>query len=407
MTKVTSSPRFVAFDVSKRSIVAAAVDAEQKILLQPRKITLEKFENWCQKNLYPTDRVVLEATGNAWQFYDQLQPLVASVTIANALQVKLIAQAKVKTDARDALNLAKLHAADLIPAVWVPPQPVRDLRSLVAQRNILVKQRTQCRNRLHARLMAHNLFPPEGNPFSEANLSWWENLVLSHAEKLQIRQAWKLLLELEPLIGEIEAEFLRLSCSEQWASQTIFLIQLPGFGIVTVMTILAAIGDITRFESPKKLVGYSGLGASVYASGQVCRTGSITRQGRSELRGALLEAAWSAVECSHYWKEEYTRLSIHLGKGKAIVAIARKLLVAAWHVLHKQQVDCHAEPELVARKLMNWGAKLKLEGRGQLTTREFLLQKLQCLKLEDKISSFNWNGQAYTLVAARATEVAG
>ncbi|NWJ47573.1 MAG: hypothetical protein HXX08_17080 [Chloroflexi bacterium] len=64
-------------------------------------------------------------------------------------------------------------------------------------------------------------------------------------------------------------------------------------------------------------------------------------------------------------------------------------------------------PELVARKLMNWGAKLKLEGRGRLTTREFLLQKLQCLKLEDKISSFNWNGQAYTLVAARATEVAG
>src|SRR6476620_3652664 len=97
------SNRFVAFDVSKRNVVVAAADSQQKLILQPRKIPLEKSEGWCLQNLKSTDLVVLEATCNAWQFHDQLKPLVAEVVVANAFQVKLIAQAKVKTDARDAI----------------------------------------------------------------------------------------------------------------------------------------------------------------------------------------------------------------------------------------------------------------------------------------------------------------
>src|SRR6516225_5945119 len=98
------------------------------------------------------------------------------------------------------------------------------------------------------------------------------------------------------------------------------------------MTILAAIGEISRFPSPQKLVGYSGLGASVHASGQTHHTGPITKQGRRELRTVLVEAAWSAVEHHPFWKAEFARLVPALGKGKAIVAIARKLLVVVWHV---------------------------------------------------------------------------
>jgi transposase len=80
----------------------------------------------------------------------------------------------------------------------------------------------------------------------------------------------------------VEQELARLSAQAPWADQVPFLIQLPGIGLVTAMTILSAIGDITRFPTAKKLVGYSGLGTRIRASGQTHRAGGITHEGRKE-----------------------------------------------------------------------------------------------------------------------------
>ena len=152
--------RFVAFDISKRSCVVAAVDIKQQIVLQPRKITIEKLQSWATTHLNSTDQVVLEATFNAWFYYDLLKSLVCKVVVANPHQVKLITHSKVKTDAKDALALAKLLAAELVPTVWVPPIEVRELRALVAHRRSLIIQRTQARTRLQAMLAAQHLLPP-------------------------------------------------------------------------------------------------------------------------------------------------------------------------------------------------------------------------------------------------------
>ena len=137
----------------------------------------------------------------------------------------------------------------------------------------------------------------------------------------------------EYLGAELDAQLVQLSMTEPWASQTPFLIQLPGLGVINALTLLAAIGDITRFASAKKLVGYSGLGAAVHASGQTYQTRRTTKQGRCELRTTMIEAAWVAVEHHPHWKAQFERLTHSIGKRKAIVAIARKLLVAVWHVL--------------------------------------------------------------------------
>ena len=344
--------RFVAFDISKLSLVVAAVDAKQQVVLQPKKISVEKFTSWASQNLKATDQVVLEVTGNAWQYYDQLVPLVHSVVVANPSKVKLIAQTKVKTDATDALALAHLLAADLVPAVWVPPPDVRELRALVSHRIRLVRQRTQARNRLHALLATHHLLPPAGDPFSEKNRSWWEQLKVTPLTKLLITQEWLVLQSLKPLIEQAEKELVQLSIAPKWSEQTTFLIQVPGIGVITAMVILSAIGEITRFSTAKELVGYSGLGAGVYASGQVMRSGAITKQGRRELRTAMVEAAWIAVEQAGYWKEQFERLAVRLGKNKAIVAIARRMLVVVWNLLSKQVADNQADEARVARKLV-------------------------------------------------------
>ena len=156
--------------------------------------------------------------------------------------------------------------------------------------------------------------------------------------------------------------------------------QLSGFSVLLTMTILTAIGDIKRFPHAKPLVGYAGLGASVHSSGETHKTGHITKTGRRELRWALVEAAWSAVRYHPYWKAEFERLARRMPDNQAIVAIARKLLVAIWHVLTEQVADKHADEKMVATKLMRWSWELTDEQRGGLSTRQFV--RLQLMRLQ-------------------------
>lgn len=355
-TTPVASPvsRYVALDVHRNYLVVGAVNIRQQIVLTPRRFGFESFRLWAADHLGPSDAVVLEATSNAWLLHDQLETKVFSVTVANPVAVKLISTARVKTDARDTIKLARLLAADLIPAVWVPPQHVRELRALIAHRKRLMKQRTQTRNRLHGVLQRHNLEPPAGKAFATGAHAWWLSLDLSPSEGLRVRQDLALLNALDPLIAEVEKELGTLSTSKQWEKEIPLLLQLPGIGMLLAMTLLSAIGEISRFPCAKQLVGYAGLGARVHASGQVQRGGRITKEGRSELRVAMVEAAWIAVEHHPYWKKLFGQLSARLGKQKAIVAIARKLLVAAWHVLTKESADTHAEVQAIARKLLRW-----------------------------------------------------
>ncbi|EFH88046.1 transposase IS111A/IS1328/IS1533 [Ktedonobacter racemifer DSM 44963] len=246
-------------------VVVGAVNPSQQVVLSPRRVDLDDFLSWSQQHLCLTDAVVLEATTNAWHLCDQLRPLVSSVTVAHPNLVKLITTARVKTDARDTLHLARLLAAGLIPVVWIPPQDVRELRGLIAHRARLIRQRTRAKNRLRSTLHRYNIAPPAAGLFLRAQRPWWENLSLSAVEKLRIRQDLSLLESLEPLIGEVETELTRLSGTEPWASQVVFLLQVPGIGVINALILLAAIGDIMRFPSAKQLVGYAGLGASVHA----------------------------------------------------------------------------------------------------------------------------------------------
>jgi transposase len=208
--------RFVALDVHRQYVMVGAVDVQQHVVLAPRRFGFEAFAQWAPAHLTHADAVVLEATANAWLFYDQLQPLAMEVIVAHPQAVKLIAAARVKTDSRDTIKLASRLPANLIPAVWVPPQEVRELRALVAHRKRLVQQRTQAGNRLHGVLHRHNLAPPPGKPFAAHQRAWWLALDLSSSEKLRIQQDLQLHQTLEALVDEVEVEHRRLSTCDSW-----------------------------------------------------------------------------------------------------------------------------------------------------------------------------------------------
>ena len=384
MSKQAPQKRFFGLDVHKAYIMVAAVNADKEVVLKPRRVTFAHFENWMNKTLRPTDEAVLEATTNAWHVHDLLAPRVAKVVVAHPYHVKLIAAAAVKTDKRDALTLAKLLSANMIPPVWVPPQHVRDLRAIIAHRNRLVSQRTAAKNRMHSVLHRHNLLPPQGDtiardPFSPDNQTWWNALELPGSEKLRLKQDMIIINTLTPLIADVEDELKYLSTDPHWAPLIPFLLQITGVGLVSAMTILSAIGDIQRFSSAQKLAGYAGLGGRGRSSGGKHRTGSITKQGRSELRATSVEIAWTAVKFNPHWKTEFDRLKVRIGDKKAIVAIARKILVSIWYILTKRQADIHAADEKVAYKLLLYAWQLGPQLRpddysAPLLTRFFLNQ---------------------------------
>jgi transposase len=389
-----SSPfeRYLAIDAHKHYVVVGGLNAQLEIVLPARRMDMERYPQWAKENLTQQDIVVIEASTNTWDLYDITAAVAGKVVVAHPLAVKLIANARVKTDKQDVFRLARLLAGGLIPEVWVPPEPVRELRNLIAHRRRLIQMRTMTRNRLHSLAHRHNLVLPEGCAFADKNQDWWKGLSLSPVEKLRLQQNLALLEFLEPEVKAVDAELARLSNSDPWKEAVPYLIQLPGFGLIITMTILSAVGDIKRFPTSKQLVGYSGLGASLHQSGETNYSGHITKQGRKELRYALVEAAWTAVTSSPYWRELYQKLSHRMSANKAIVAIARHLLVAVWHVLTERAADCRADPDMVASKLMIWSWKLNDVQRGGLTSRQFVRYGLMRLKIGQEIAHVKRQG---------------
>ena len=384
--------RFIAIDIHKHSLMIGGIDAHKRIVLPPRRVELHRWRAWAQANLLPTDAVVLEATTNAWVVYDLLVTLVGRAVVAHPAKVKLIADARVKTDKVDVLTLAHLLRADMLPEVWVPPPHVRDLRALLSHRRRLVSLQTTAKNRLQSVLHRLNLRAPEGDAFAHKQRAWWAELDLSPTERLRVDQDIATLDHIAPQIAAVDVELRRLSTSEHWADQVPYLVQLPGIALLSAMTILGAVGDITRFPSAKQLVGYAGLGAGVHDSGKTHRDKGITKQGRRELRYVLIEAARAAVQSHPYWERTFTHLAKRIGEPKAIVACARKLLIVVWHVLLAKSADRRADAEQVAFKLMVWAWKLSDEQRGGLSSRQFIRAQLIRLGLGEELTHITRGG---------------
>lgn len=384
----TVSKRFIGLDIHKHYLVAIGVDVDLNQVLGPQKVELLNLEAWMAKTLCPEDAVVIEMTTNTWQIHDDLLPHVGSITVVHPPHVALITRSQVMNDKIAASTLARLLAKGLLVGIWVPPKDVQELRALIAQRNKMMRLVTQAKNRLHSILHRHHILPPAGDIFHPKQQDWWLGLQLNPAEKTNLLCDMETLGFVNQQVKRIDETLKSLSAKDERATR---LVHLPGISMINALTILSAIGTIDRFPAPKKLVGYAGLGARVHESGQTSRTGRITKAGRRDLRTAMVEAAQTASNTHPHWKAELARLSPRLGRNKAIVAIARKLLVAAWYVLAKNEPDRFAEPVGVARKLLNYAYLLGKENRpAQQSGAQFVRQQLDALGIGRELAAVPW-----------------
>ncbi len=393
--------RYIGMDIHKHYLVAAGVDANKEQVLPFQRVDWEDFDAWVKKTLTRRDAVVIEMTTNTWEVYDQLVGKVHSVTVVHPPHVALIVRAQVMTDKRAALVLAKELADNRLVGVWVPPQEVRELRTLIAQRWKMVRLAVIAKNRLHSALHRHHLpRPPGSEPFHLKHKHFWLSLDLPHMEQAAVMCDWSTVQFAEQQKGILDEIIAEAAARD---GRMPLLVQLPGVGLLVAMTILAAVGEIERFPTAKKLVGYAGLGARVHDSGQTRKGGGITKSGRKDLRAAMVTAAQQAVRCSPYWKERYQRLEARIGKPKAIVAIARKLLVAVWHILTEGCADRYAEPVKVARKLFGYafdvGKYLPADQRKLVWVR----YHLDRLKLGQELTHLPWGSKNFRLPESSLT----
>jgi transposase len=379
--------RFFGLDIHKEYFVAVGVNVQREVIFGPQRVSNYQLAEWAERVLTREDAVALEMSTNTYLFYDTLVPHVRSVIAVHPPSVALVTNAQVKTDKKAALALAQLHAAGMLTGVWIPPHEGRDLRALIARRDKMVRLSTMAKNRLHSTLQRNHLVLPE-KPFSPEQRSWWKNLSLSATEKFLVLSDLDTLEFAQKQVEQVE-ECLKQKSAED--ERIPLLIQLPGVAMLTAITILAAIGDITRFPNAKKLVGYAGLGTRVHDSGMTHTSGRITKTGRKDLRRAMVNAANHAVIHHVHWKKEFERMEPRLGRSKTIIAIARKLLVAVWHVLGKQVADRFAEPRDVANSFCahayRIGVKNLPDGQSALT---FTREQLDRLGIGKELQEIGW-----------------
>jgi transposase len=273
-------------------------------------------------------------SGAVW-VRDQLAAVSWDIRLADARKVKAIAPLACKTDRVDARVLADLVRRDLVPEVWVPSLEERANRERLRRRAHLVRLRTSAINRTFGLLTQWGLrrnLTALRKPRAVAELA-------EHGVPEIWCQSITTLLgvidDLDAQIAPLEAELRPHARADERVK---LLITIPGVAELLGLTLASEIGDVARFPTAKKLVGYSGLTPTIKQSGQSSRTGRISKAGPATLRWAAVEAAQHAWRPSSPWHRLYTETKHRHGKANpAKAAVARKILIATWHVLARQE----------------------------------------------------------------------
>jgi transposase len=247
---------------------------------------------------------------------------------------------RVKTDRRDSRKLAHLLAKGLLKRVWVPSEEELYHRQVIRRRRQLVRDRVRTQSRIKAELRFYgvHLEEPRGG---------WTKIYVETLRSIRFGNRWmqesfhRLLEQYEFLSAQIDkqTQLLReLSETVQYRERVEILQSIPGIGLISAMEVLLELQDVSRFRRAEQLAAYVGLTPSQYSSADKVRMGRITGIGKNTLRSLLVEASWTLIRKDQAMREKYDRIKIRSGGKRAIVAIARTLLLRIRRMLLDQQV---------------------------------------------------------------------
>lgn len=251
------------------------------------------------KKLGPAEqlRVCYEAGPTGYVVYWQLTALGVTCDVVAPTLVPVKAGDRVKTDRRDALKLARSYRAGDLTPVWVPDGAHEALRDLMRAREAAKKDQLRARHRLGKFLLRHGRRPPTAmQAWTQRHLTWVKTVHVDHAA--QEATLLDYLHEVDHVadrIGRLEHAIDEAvkTAPESMRGVIEALQALRGIALVSAVTIVAEVGELSRFATPRQLMGYSGAVASEDSSGERIRRGGITKTRNAHLRRVVIEAAWA------------------------------------------------------------------------------------------------------------------
>ncbi|SRR6266446_4683336 len=361
-----SKIRFVGLDVHAETVAVAVAEPNGEVrslgLIPNRPESIRRLV----RKLEPVEqlRFCYEAGPTGYVLYWQLTALGTKCEVVAPSLVPTKPGDRVKTDRRDALKLARCYRAGDLTPVWVPDAAHEALRDLVRAREAAKGDLLRARHRLSKFLLRHGWRRPESlkSPWTNAHLEWIKTKVHFDQPAQEIALT-DYVHQVEHLVARIERldqavlEAAR-SVPPQMRAVIEALQALRGIAQVTAVTIVAELGQISRFAKARQLMGYSGLVPSEESSGQRERRGAITKTGNAHLRRVIVEAAWAyqfrpwlggyllkrqvglseevkeiAWKAQHRLHSRYRKL-LAQGKNKPqiVTAVGRELLGFVWAI---------------------------------------------------------------------------
>ncbi len=292
--------RFLGLDVHAATIAVAVAEPRGEVrslgTIPNRPESIRKLV----KKLGPAEqlRVCYEAGPTGYVVYWQVTALGVRCEVVAPTLVPVKPGDRVKTDRRDAEKLARSYRAGDLTAVWVPDAAHEALRDLVRAREAAKKDQLRARHRLGKFLLRHGRRPPTGmTAWTQRYLAWIKTAVQFEQPAQEAT-----LLDYLYEVDHVAERITRLERAIDEAVKTApvrmravieALQALRGIALISAVTIVAEVGELTRFGTPRQLMGYSGAVASEESSGEQVRRGGITKTGNAHLRRIVIEAAWA------------------------------------------------------------------------------------------------------------------
>ena len=334
MTKI----RFVGLDVHAETIAVAVADKDGEVRslgVIPNK--LESIRKMLGKLGQARHlKCCYEAGPTGYVLYWQLTQLDVACEVIAPTLVPVKAGDRVKTDRRDAEKLARCYRAGELTPVWVPDAEHEALRDLVRAREAAKKDQLRARHRLGKFLLRHGKRPVDaGKAWTKKYLEWIKTHVKFPQAALEIT--------LQDYLDEVDHVAARIGKLEQAIDEAVrqaspeiravieALQSLRGVAQTTAATIVCELGNLSRFQSPRQLMGYSGLVSREHSSGGKIQRGAITKTGNAHLRRVLVEAAWA-----YQHRPNVTGFLLRRQKSLALSDEVKQMAWKAQHRLHKR-----------------------------------------------------------------------
>jgi transposase len=287
--------------------------------------------------------VALEAT-TGWRFLvEELRAIGAVVHLAEPAETAARRgnKKRPKTDRADARHHRELLLAGRLPESWIPPDHILDLRAQVRLRHTLIEQHSEWQQRIQAVLYHHGC-PQRRKLMTGEGREWLQALQLPDTARQQITVSLAMLhaldVQLDPLSRELR------DYARRQAGCRALVGRHYGIGGLCAVTILAELGDVTRFSNSRDVVRYGGMDITVFQSDRHRAPGRLSRQGPPALRWALYEAAHAARRPGSPDRDYYLQAAEQLGGNRACLALARKLLKRCYHTLRELGDDSLQPP---------------------------------------------------------------